>query len=146
MATTDLSIVPLLAVSFSVLKGFGVHEALETAMMKTLMPLGDKGVEIGLRIIEFVDNVKVGVLGSVGLALLLYTVLSLMQKIELAFNFIWLVPQERPLAQRFSEAGVRCSNSAISRVLCDARILNIFEGAAEIQSQVIARGLLSARN
>jgi (2S)-methylsuccinyl-CoA dehydrogenase len=33
---------------------------------------------------------------------------------------------------------------AISRVLCDARILNIFEGAAEIQAQVIARGLLTA--
>jgi (2S)-methylsuccinyl-CoA dehydrogenase len=36
--------------------------------------------------------------------------------------------------------------SPISRVLCDARILNIFEGAAEIQAQVIARGLLSRRN
>ncbi|WP_374447477.1 acyl-CoA dehydrogenase family protein [Stella sp.] len=34
----------------------------------------------------------------------------------------------------------------ISRVLCDARILNIFEGAAEIQAQVIGRGLLSQRN
>ena len=34
----------------------------------------------------------------------------------------------------------------ISRVLCDARILNIFEGAAEIQAQVIARGLISGRN
>ena len=34
----------------------------------------------------------------------------------------------------------------ISRVLCDARILNIFEGAAEIQAQVIARGLLATRN
>lgn len=34
----------------------------------------------------------------------------------------------------------------ISRVLCDARILNIFEGAAEIQAQVVARGLLSGRN
>jgi (2S)-methylsuccinyl-CoA dehydrogenase len=34
----------------------------------------------------------------------------------------------------------------ISRVLCDARILSIFEGAAEIQAQVIARGLLSARS
>ncbi len=33
----------------------------------------------------------------------------------------------------------------ISRVLCDARILNIFEGAAEIQAQVIARGLLDSR-
>lgn len=31
----------------------------------------------------------------------------------------------------------------ISRVLCDARILNIFEGAAEIQAQVIGRGLLT---
>ncbi|MBV9786461.1 MAG: acyl-CoA/acyl-ACP dehydrogenase, partial [Acidisphaera sp.] len=31
----------------------------------------------------------------------------------------------------------------ISRVLCDARILNIFEGAAEIQAQIIARGLLT---
>jgi (2S)-methylsuccinyl-CoA dehydrogenase len=34
----------------------------------------------------------------------------------------------------------------ISRVLCDARILNVFEGAAEIQAQVIARGLIERRN
>ncbi|WKW49855.1 acyl-CoA dehydrogenase family protein [Rhodomicrobium lacus] len=34
----------------------------------------------------------------------------------------------------------------VSRVLCDARILNIFEGAAEIQAQVIARRLLEQRN
>lgn len=34
----------------------------------------------------------------------------------------------------------------ISRILCDARILNIFEGAAEIQAQVVARGLLVGRN
>ena len=31
-----------------------------------------------------------------------------------------------------------------SRVLCDARILNIFEGAAEIQAHVVSRGLVSA--
>jgi (2S)-methylsuccinyl-CoA dehydrogenase len=34
----------------------------------------------------------------------------------------------------------------ISRVLCDARILSVFEGAAEIQAQVIARGLLGRRS
>ena len=34
----------------------------------------------------------------------------------------------------------------VSRILCDARILSIFEGAAEIQAQVIARRLLSAGN
>jgi (2S)-methylsuccinyl-CoA dehydrogenase len=34
----------------------------------------------------------------------------------------------------------------VSRVLCDARILNIFEGTAEIQANVIVRGLLGSRN
>jgi len=34
----------------------------------------------------------------------------------------------------------------VSRILCDARILNIFEGAAEIQAQVIARRLLDGTN
>ena len=34
----------------------------------------------------------------------------------------------------------------ISRILCDARILSIFEGAAEIQAQVIARRLLDGSN
>ena len=33
----------------------------------------------------------------------------------------------------------------VSRVLCDARILNIFEGAAEIQAQVIGRGLIASQ-
>jgi (2S)-methylsuccinyl-CoA dehydrogenase len=32
----------------------------------------------------------------------------------------------------------------LSRVCCDARILNIFEGAAEIQAQVIARRVLES--
>ena len=35
---------------------------------------------------------------------------------------------------------------AISRVFCDARILSIFEGAAEIQAGIIARGILSRQN
>jgi len=34
----------------------------------------------------------------------------------------------------------------IGRILCDARIPSIFEGAAEIRAQVIARGLLAGRN
>ena len=34
----------------------------------------------------------------------------------------------------------------VSRILCDTRILNIFEGAAEIQAQVIARRLLDGSN
>jgi membrane protein len=100
--TTLLSLVPLLAVSFSVLKGFGVHNEIEPLLLNLLKPLGNQGVEITSRIIGFVDNVKASVLGSVGLALLLYTVVSLSQKVEGAFNFTWRVKRSRPFAQRFS--------------------------------------------
>lgn len=101
--TTLLSIVPLLAVSFSVLKGFGVHNQVEPMLLNLLAPLGEQGIEITNRIIGFVDNIKVGVLGSVGLAFLFYTVISLLQKIEHAFNYTWRVSAQRPLSQRFSD-------------------------------------------
>ncbi len=101
--TTLLALVPLLAVSFSVLKGFGVHNQIEPLLLNFLSPLGERGVEISSRIIGFVDNVKAGVLGSLGLALLIYTVISLIQKIESAFNYTWRVKRSRPLAQRFSD-------------------------------------------
>ncbi len=101
--TTLLSLVPLLAISFSVLKGFGVHNQLEPLLLNLMAPLGEKGIEIATRIIEFVDNAKVGVLGSVGLGLLVYTVVTLMQKIERAFNFSWHVTQHRSFAKRFSD-------------------------------------------
>jgi len=100
--TTLLSLVPLLAVSFSVLKGFGVHNQIEPLLLNVLSPLGAKSVEITSRIIEFVENMKAGVLGFVGLAFLIFTVVSLIQKIERAFNYSWHVGEHRPLAQRFS--------------------------------------------
>jgi len=100
--TTLLSIVPLLAVSFSVLKGFGAHNALEPALTSLLEPLGEKGVQISRQIISFVDNMEVGVLGSIGLLFLIITVLSLVKKIENAFNATWSIPVTRNIIQRFS--------------------------------------------
>jgi len=100
--TTLLSIVPLLAVSFSVLKGFGVHNQIEPLLMNFLAPLGPRGKELSDNIIGFVENVRVGVLGSLGLLFLLYTVVSLIQKVESSFNYVWQVERLRGLAQRFS--------------------------------------------
>ncbi|AKJ94684.1 ribonuclease BN [Thioalkalivibrio versutus] len=100
--TTLLSMVPLLALSFSVLKAFGAHNAVEPFLLGVLEPLGEQGVEIAHNVLEFVDNMRVGVLGFVGLLFLVYTVIALVQKIELAFNAIWRVENSRSLAQRFS--------------------------------------------
>ena len=101
--TTLLSIVPLLAVSFSVLKAFGVHNQIEPLLLNMLAPLGPKGEEITVRMLQFIDNMRVGVLGAIGLGMLFYTVVSLMQKIESAFNYAWHVKRQRSFAQRFSD-------------------------------------------
>ncbi|MCP4490824.1 MAG: YihY family inner membrane protein [Gammaproteobacteria bacterium] len=100
--TTLLSIVPLLAVSISVLKGFGVHDQLEPALVNLLAPLGEQSTEISSRIVGFVDNMNIGVLGALGLSLLIFTVVSLIQKIESAFNYTWRLQSSRNLMQRFS--------------------------------------------
>ena len=101
--TTLLSLVPLLALSFSVLKGFGVQNQVRPMLLALLAPLGEKGVQIADQVIGFVNNIKVGVLGALGLGLLIYTVITLLQKIEQDFNYVWRVKSIRPLAQRFSQ-------------------------------------------
>ncbi len=100
--TTLLSLVPLLALSFSVLKAFGVYNQIRPMLLGFLAPLGEQGAEITERIIQFIEKINVGVLGSVGLALLLYTAVSLVQKIEESFNFIWHVSRARGIGERFS--------------------------------------------
>ncbi len=100
--TTLLSMVPLLAVSFSVLKAFGVHNQAEPILLGLFEPLGERGMEVTSQVIGFVDNIKVGVLGSLGIGLLIYTVVSLIQKVESAFNYTWRVGQTRSFARRFS--------------------------------------------
>jgi len=101
--TTLLSLVPLLALAFSVLKAFGVHNQIRPTLLVMLEPLGARGIQITEQIIGFVDNMRVGVLGAVGLGMLVYTVTSLLQKIEDAFNHVWRVRRSRRLAQRFSQ-------------------------------------------
>ena len=101
--TTLLSLVPFLAVTFSVLKAFGIHQQIEPVLAQALEPLGPKGVEITSVVIGFVDNLKVGVLGALGVAGLFYTTYSLIEKIEEALNSIWRVQQGRPLARKFTD-------------------------------------------
>src|ERR1044071_6609394 len=100
---TLLSLAPLLAVIFSILKGFGVHNRMEPALAEALSALGDKGKEVTAYLIGFVDKMSAGALGSIGLVTLFITVLSLMGTIEQAFNRIWRVKAPRKLARRFSD-------------------------------------------
>jgi membrane protein len=100
---TLLSMVPLLAVAFSVLKAFGAQYRIEPVLIQVLAPLGAAGVEIAARIVEFVTNLRVSVLGAVGLLGLFYTVISVIEKIEDALNRIWHARRSRSLVRKFSD-------------------------------------------
>ena len=101
--TTLLSVVPLIAMSFSVLKGLGVHNDLRPFLYQALLPLGEQGQEITDDVISLVDNVRGGVLGGVSLAFFIFTSVSMVQKVEESFNYVWHVGQPRSIARRFAE-------------------------------------------
>jgi len=98
--STLLSLVPFLAVMFSVLKAFGVQNVLEPFLAQMLQPLGAEASPVTNKIINFVENIRIGILGAAGLAMLFYTVVTLVAKIEDALNQIWRSPRSRSWGQR----------------------------------------------
>lgn len=101
--TTMLAIVPLLAFGFSVATGLGLHRQLEPLMLEFLQPLGPRAEEVTANLMGFVDNVSGSVLATISIGLLLVTALSMAQKVEASFNYVWRVDRPRSVARRFSE-------------------------------------------
>jgi membrane protein len=101
--TTMLAIVPLLAFVFSFVKALGLHRDFEPVLQGFLAPLGPRAAELSGQIIGFVDNVSGFALGSISIAILLYSALSMAQKVESSFNFVWRVDRPRSFARRVSE-------------------------------------------
>jgi membrane protein len=159
--TTLLSVVPLIAMSFSVLKGLGVHNDLKPLLYQGLAPLGEQGQEITDEVINLVDNVKGGLLGSVSLAFFIFTAVSMVQKVEESFNYVWHVGQPRSLARRFSEylvvllvgpvivvialgmiASIR-SNQIVQMLLANESLGPIFVAGSKITPYLLVAGVFT---
>jgi membrane protein len=100
---TLLSLVPLIAFAFAVLKAFGAHRELEPLIYEFFRPVGDSAHQLTARVMQFADSVSTGVVGSLGLALLLWTLLGTIKKVEDSFNFLWRVEHARSFARRVTE-------------------------------------------
>ena len=100
---TLLSIVPFIAFAFAVLKAFGSHRDLQPIILEFFKPMGAGATEFTNKVMEFADGVSTGVVGSVGLALLLWTLLGTIKKVEDGFNFLWRVEHARSFARRVTE-------------------------------------------
>jgi membrane protein len=102
--TTLLSLIPLLAFSFAILKIFGGHRDLQPIVYEFFRPVGDAAAaELTDRVMQFANHVSSGVVGSVGLALLAWTLIGTIKKVEDSFNFVWHVDHARSFARRLAE-------------------------------------------
>lgn len=101
--TTLLSLVPLMVFSFAILKGIGARGDLKFILHEFFRPMGGAADELTDSVMQFVTNMRGELLGSIGLAFLVYTVITTIQKVEGSFNFVWRVGRVRSIARRFSE-------------------------------------------
>jgi membrane protein len=101
--TTLLSIVPLLVFSFSILKGLGARGDMRFILQEFFRPLGGAATELTENVLQFVQNMRGDLLGTIGLAFLVYTVITTIQKVESSFNYVWRVQRQRSFARRFTE-------------------------------------------
>src|SRR2546421_4763913 len=102
--TTLLSLFPPLAFSFAILKAFGGHHDLESIVYEFFSPVGGAAAtELTNRVVQFASHVSSGLVGSVGLALLAWTLVGTIKKVEDSFNFLWHVEQPRGFARRLAE-------------------------------------------
>lgn len=98
--STLLATVPLIAFSFSVLKGLNLHLEMLPLLEEVVAPLGAYGAQITDEIMGMVDKVSGRVLGGLSLTIFLYTAVSMVQKVEKSFNYVWHVSQPRSMSRR----------------------------------------------
>jgi membrane protein len=101
--TTLLSVVPLLVFSFSILKGLGAHGDLRFIVHEFFRPMGGAAPQLTDSVMQFVANMRGGLLGTLGLAFLVYTVISTIHKVEGSFNNVWRAARPRSFGRRFTE-------------------------------------------
>jgi YihY family inner membrane protein len=130
--TSLLSLVPLLALMFAVLKGLGAQHRLEPLLLSKL----SLDPEVTARLLEWIDHTNVGTLGALGAVFLIFTVISVLGSIESIFNVVWRVRHGRSWWRKVTDY--------VSVVLLIPFLLLFAVGlTSALREQAILRALLS---
>lgn len=100
---TLLALVPLLAVTFGIAKGFGVEKYLEEEVKKQLFTQPELADQIISYAYLALEHAHIGVIAGMGVIILFWTSLQLLDNIEKFFNEIWRIKNFRWFFRRFSD-------------------------------------------
>lgn len=100
---TLLSIVPIAAIAFGVARGFGFDQRLEAEIIKAFT--GHETVMIYVLQLArgFLAETSGVFIGVVGLVILMWSVMQVLDNIERSFNYIWQIRKSRPWLRKFAD-------------------------------------------
>jgi membrane protein len=126
-----LSIVPVLALAFGIAKGFGFDEHLEELLLEKFADKGDLMEQVFEFAESFLQKTQGGLVAGVGIVVLFYSVMKVLNNIELSFNEIWEVKSHR--------SPVRMLSDYFSLMLLTPIIFIISNGATAFISETITQ-------
>ncbi|MFO7749210.1 MAG: YihY/virulence factor BrkB family protein [Desulfobacteraceae bacterium] len=100
---TLLSIVPLLAMAFGISKGFGVEQMLEQRLLNAFPGQEEVINRVIVFSLNLLQRTKGGIIASLGVVFLLWSVIKMLSHIEESFNKIWWVKENRPMIRKFAD-------------------------------------------
>jgi membrane protein len=140
---TLLSIVPILAMFFGVAKGFGFEKRLERELFDKFP--GQE--EILNQVINFatslLEQTRGGVIAGIGLLVLFWSVLKVLGHIEMAFNDIWEIKEDRSWGRKFSDYLAIMLLAPILILLSGSATVFITTRVTQITQEVALLGVLS---
>ncbi|HJD91730.1 MULTISPECIES: YihY/virulence factor BrkB family protein [Bacteroides] len=101
--STLLAIVPMLAILFAIARGFGFDKLMETQLFANFGGQTETTEAILTFVDSYLEHAKGGIFIGVGLAMLLWTVLNLINNIEVTFNHIWQVKKSRNMYRKITD-------------------------------------------
>lgn len=101
--STLLAIVPILAVVFAIARGFGYNKYIEIWFREAFQSQPQAAEVIIGFVNSYLVHTKSGVFLGIGLVFMLYTVLMLINNIEMTFNEIWQVKRQRSIFRTFTD-------------------------------------------
>jgi membrane protein len=132
-----LSIIPLVALSFGILKAFDAQDALRPLVHAFFEPMGSAADQFTDQVMTFAKNVRGGLVGFLGFGVLVWTLLGTMRKVEDGFNFVWHVDLPRSFARRSAEymALLVAGPLLLSAVILFSRVA-LDSGSAQLLAQL----------
>lgn len=90
-----IALVPLLAISLSLLKGLGYDTSLQNYLQELTQEMPTQIQDISTQLLSAVDNANFAQIGGIGGLLLLWVVIQMLSRIERSFNTIWGIHRSR---------------------------------------------------